>query len=319
MSEEHKNHACCSASRGGSETKSTTRHTINKRTNGSSKGMVKLSGGAFLMGTDDDEGFPADGEGPVREVVLDPFYIDTTAVTNRQFTKFIKSTGYSTEAERFGWSFVFFHFLAPEAVQQTAQVVPEAPWWVPVEGASWKAPEGSGSSIRDRMDHPVIHVSWNDALAYAEWAGKRLPTEAEWEFAARGGLEQKKFPWGDVLTPHGEHRCNIWQGSFPDHNTAEDGYVGTAPVGSFKPNGYDLSDVSGNVWEWCVDWFSPEYHIDGPRDNPVGPPQGQARVMRGGSYLCHDSYCNRYRVAARTANTPDSSTGNIGFRCVLDA
>ena len=271
------------------------------------------------MGTDDDEGFPADGEGPVREVVLDPFYIDTTAVTNRQFTKFIKSTGYSTEAERFGWSFVFFHFLAPEAVQQTAQVVPEAPWWVPVEGASWKAPEGSGSSIRDRMDHPVIHVSWNDALAYAEWAGKRLPTEAEWEFAARGGLEQKKFPWGDVLTPHGEHRCNIWQGSFPDHNMAEDGYVGTAPVGSFKPNGYDLSDVSGNVWEWCVDWFSPEYHIDGPRDNPVGPPQGQARVMRGGSYLCHDSYCNRYRVAARTANTPDSSTGNIGFRCVLDA
>ncbi len=319
MDDKHQEHACCSASRTGSESKTLTRHNAKKGTNGSTRGMVRLEGGAFLMGTDDEEGFPADGEGPVREVVLDPFYIDKKAVSNRQFKQFVKSTGYTTEAERFGWSFVFFQFLPPETVHQTVQVVPDAPWWIPVEGASWKSPEGSGSSIRNRMDHPAIHISWNDAQAYADWAGKRLPTEAEWEHAARGGLEQKKFPWGDELTPDGEHRCNIWQGSFPDHNTAEDGYVGTAPVGSFKPNGYELFDVSGNVWEWCADWFSPDYHIDGPRENPTGPSQGQARVMRGGSYLCHKSYCNRYRVAARTANTPDSSTGNIGFRCVMDA
>lgn len=319
MNEKRQDHACCSASRPGSENNTTTRNTVKKRTNGSAQGMVELEGGAFLMGTDDEEGFSADGEGPVREVILDPFYIDKQAVTNRQFARFVKSTGYTTEAERFGWSFVFFQFLPPETVHRTTQVVPEAPWWISVEGASWKAPEGPQSSIRDRMDHPVIHVSWNDAQAYANWAGKRLPTEAEWEYAARGGLEQKKFPWGDELTPDGEHRCNIWQGSFPDHNTAEDGYVGTAPVGSFQPNEYELYDVSGNVWEWCADWFSPDYHIDGPRENPAGPSQGQARVMRGGSYLCHKSYCNRYRVAARTANTPDSSTGNIGFRCVMDA
>ncbi len=164
-----------------------------------------------------------------------------------------------------------------------------------------------------------MHVSWNDAAAYCAWAGLRLPTEAEWEYAARGGLEQKRLPWGDELTPGGVWRSNIWQGTFPSLNTAEDGYVGTAPVDAFPPNGHGLHNISGNVWEWCADWFHTTFHRHGPTDDPTGPPAGEAKVIRGGSYLCHDSYCNRYRVAARSSNTPDSSTGNMGFRCARDA
>ena len=285
----------------------------------STEDMVYLEGGEFLMGTEDNEGFPADGEGPVRKVRLKPFWIDKHCVTNEEFARFVRETGYVTEAERFGWSFVF-HLLVPERIARTVDRAALAtPWWWPVKGASWKHPEGPYTGIRHRMDHPVVHVSWNDAVAYCRWAGKRLPTEAEWEFAARGGLVQRKFPWGDELTPNGEHMCNVWQGRFPDVNTAEDGYVGTAPVHAFKPNGFGLYNVAGNVWEWCSDWFSPDYHVAGPRVDPTGPPEGTAKVMRGGSYLCHKSYCNRYRVAARTSNTPDSSTGNMGFRCAADA
>jgi formylglycine-generating enzyme required for sulfatase activity len=168
------------------------------------------------------------------------------------------------------------------------------------------------------MDHPVIHVTWNDAAAFATWAGKRLPTEAEWEYAARGGLVGKRYVWGDELTPDGEHRCNIWQGTFPTVNSRDDGYAGTCPVTTYEPNGYGLYNMAGNVWEWCSDWFSASYHRTAETTNPSGPPSGSARVMRGGSYLCHESYCNRYRVAARTSNTPDSSTGNLGFRCAAD-
>jgi formylglycine-generating enzyme required for sulfatase activity len=280
--------------------------------------MIYLEGGSFLMGTDDNEGFPNDGEGPVREITLSPFYIDPCTVTNREFQRFVEATGYRTEAEQFGWSFVFHLFVSPQTAATVTSVVQNSPWWWNVSGADWSHPEGPDSSIQDRMDHPVIHVSWNDAMAYCQWAGKRLPTEAEWEFAARGGLVQKRYPWGDLLKPDGEHRCNIWQGKFPDKNNASDGYAGTAPAHSFAPNGYGLYNVAGNVWEWCADWFSPTFHINGPRIDPAGPPAGQARVTRGGSYLCHKSYCNRYRVAARTSNTPDSSTGNIGFRCAAD-
>lgn len=281
------------------------------------EGMIFIQGAEFLMGTDDNEGFPNDGEGPVRSVKVDSFYIDACAVSNAEFKKFADATGYVTEAEHFGWSYVFHLFVPPEVAAKVTQVVKGTPWWWNVEGACWKHPEGPGTSIEERMDHPVIHVSWNDAMAYCEWAGKRLPTEAEWEYAARGGLVQKRYPWGDLLKPDGEHRCNIWQGKFPEKNNASDGFAGTAPVRSFPPNGFGLYNVSGNVWEWCADWFSPTFHVNGPRDNPKGPPSGQARVLRGGSYLCHKSYCNRYRVAARSQNTPDSSTGNIGFRCAL--
>lgn len=280
--------------------------------------MVEIPGGTFLMGTEDMEGFPADGEGPVREVSLDPFLIDRYAVTNRQFKAFVDATGYVTDAEKYGWSFVFHLFVPPRIAAQVTQVVQETPWWWRVDGANWRHPEGPYTAIRNRMDHPVVHVSWNDAMAYCEWAGKRLPTEAEWEMAARGGLVQKRYPWGDELTPDGQHMCNIWQGVFPDHNTAEDGYVGTAPVHSFPPNGYGLYNIVGNVWELCSDWFSRDYHVRGPRTNPTGPKEGHAKVMRGGSYLCHHSYCNRYRVAARSSTTPDSSTGNLGFRCAKD-
>ncbi|MEW9624994.1 formylglycine-generating enzyme family protein [Rhodanobacter geophilus] len=278
--------------------------------------MTRLPGGAFLMGADDEQGLIADGEGPVREIELDPFLIGVTAVSNADFAAFVDATGYVTEAEHFGWSFVFYGLLAQSVLDTHPQVAAAAPWWCAVAGAHWRAPEGPGSRLDARMDHPVVHVSWNDAAAYAAWAGKRLPSEAEWEYAARGGLVQQRYPWGDELTPGGEHRCNIWQGRFPEYNSLADGYLGTAPARSFEPNGYGLYNMVGNVWEWCRDWFARERTPE--RRNPGGPASGTARVMRGGSFLCHASYCNRYRVAARYCNTPDSTASNIGFRCVAD-
>ncbi len=281
--------------------------------------MVQLPGGTFNMGTNTQEGFPLDGEGPVRPVTVSPFQIDRFPVTNEVFWRFIDGTGYRTEAEQFGWSFVFWSLIPSdrrdELIEDTVAV---APWWCKVSGANWKNPEGPDSNIASRLDHPVVHVSWNDCVAYSEWANKRLPTEAEWEYAARGGLDQKLYPWGDELTPEGKHMCNIWQGEFPNIDTAEDGYAGTCPVDAFPPNQYGLYSVAGNTWEWCADWFSTEAHSKGINQNPTGPLQGQTKTMKGGSFLCHRSYCNRYRVAARTSNTPDSSASNIGFRCVTN-
>ncbi|WP_243856123.1 MULTISPECIES: formylglycine-generating enzyme family protein [Cytobacillus] len=287
------------------------------RNNGVIKDMIYLPGGEFLMGTN-DQGYPADGEGPVRKVHVNPFYIDECTVTNAQFDVFVRETGYKTDAELYGWSFVFHSFASDETRNKATQVVQQTPWWLVVEGANWRNPEGPDSAIGNRRDYPVVHVSWNDAEAFCKWAGKRLPTEAEWEYAARGGLVQKNFPWGDELYPDGKCLSNIWQGQFPNHNSALDGYKGTAPARSFPPNRYGLYNATGNVWEWCSDWFSPAFHINAPRNNPKGPPFGTAKVIKGGSYLCHESYCNRYRLAARSSNTPDSSTGNMGFRCAGD-
>ena len=270
------------------------------------------------MGNDAAYGFSSDGERPAHPVALTAFRMDETAVTNEAFNAFVNATGYRTEAERFGWSFVFEGHLSVAQRNAVSQRVAGSEWWCRVEGASWRHPEGPGSSIRKRWSHPVVHVSWNDAASYADWAGKRLPTEAEWEYAARGGLEKMPFPWGAELEPEGRHRMNVWQGVFPVRNTAADGHVGTAPAKSYRANGYGLYNMTGNVWEWCWDWFDPAYYQGSPESDPTGPGQGERRVMRGGSYLCHASYCNRYRTDARSSNTPDSSTSNLGFRCVKD-
>ncbi|MBO1420179.1 formylglycine-generating enzyme family protein, partial [Streptomyces sp. FH025] len=271
----------------------------------------------FLMGTDDAEGFATDGEGPVRPVRVDAFRIDAHAVSNDRFAAFVEATGYVTDAERIGWSYVFAPFL-PGVLRSTSPRPARTPWWCGVNGARWDRPEGPGSGLDGRGDHPAVHVSWNDAAAFARWAGKRLPTEAEWEYAARGGLDQRRFPWGDELDQDGVYRCNVWRGQFPAKNTAADGHRGTAPVDAFEPNGFGLYNVSGNVWEWCADWWTTDHGPD-LAVNPRGPVSGGAKVIRGGSYLCHDSYCNRYRVAARTANDLDASSGHSGFRCAADA
>ncbi|MGP3750510.1 formylglycine-generating enzyme family protein [Streptomyces sp. IBSNAI001] len=265
------------------------------------RAMAELPGGAFRMGDAFGEGYLADREGPVREVRVEPFAIDTAAVSNADWAVFAEATGYRTDAERHGSSFVFHLLVPPGAAHHVLGRAAGAPWWLGVAGASWDAPEGPGSGLDGRADHPVVHISHDDALAYCAWAGVRLPTEAEWEYAARGGLDGARYPWGDELTPGGREMCNIWQGRFPHRSERPGGRPGTVPVTAYEPNGHGLHNTSGNVWEWCADAFGP----------------GE-RVIRGGSYLCHASYCNRYRVAARSHNTPDSSTGHGGFRCARD-
>lgn len=270
---------------------------------------VLIEAGSFRMGTEDPDRNRADGESPVRSVDVPAFRIDPACVTNAEFAAFVAETGYVTEAEEFGWSFVFGALLERE-LRRASPKPPGTPWWRAVDGARWEAPEGPGSTVTDRGDHPVVHVSLRDAEAFAGWCGMRLPREAEWEKAARGGLDQARYAWGDELTPGGEHRCNIWQGAFPVRNTLEDGFLGTAPVRSFPPNGFGLFEVAGNVWEWCSDRWT------------TGQAQsldGDVRVMRGGSYLCHDSYCNRYRVAARSSTAAEDASGNKGFRLAVDA
>jgi formylglycine-generating enzyme required for sulfatase activity len=282
--------------------------------------LVALPGGPFLMGSEDPGAYAEDGEGPVREVRLGAFRIESRTVTTERFAAFVAETGYVTEAEQVGSAFVFAGLL-PDDMPPTRAVV-QAPWWREVEGASWTHPEGPWSDLAGRADHPVVQVTWHDAQAFCAWAGRRLPTEAEWEYAARGGLVQQRFPWGSSLTPGGEHRMNVWQGTFPGRNTAKDGYVGTAPADAFAPNGYGLHNMTGNVWEWTADSWSTTWHRTGGAavlTDPAGPPEGDRRVLRGGSYLCHSSYCWRYRTSARMGSTPDSPTGNAGFRCAADA
>jgi len=273
--------------------------------------LVQLDGGTFLMGDESAWAYPGDGEGPVHEVSVSPFAIDPYTVTNSAFAEFVDATGHVTDAERYDWSFVFGAFL-PDDTPDTRGVV-GAEWWRQLYGANWRHPEGPGSSIEDRLDHPVVHVSWNDAQAYCAWSGTRLPTEAEWEFAARAG-SRAPFPWGDELEPDGEHRMNVFQGNFPTRNTCSDGYAATAPADAFPPNAFGPHNVTGNVWEWCEDWYSSVYYSKSPKDDPRGPTTGTTRVQRGGSYLCHASYCRRYRVSGRLGAESESSTGNLGFR-----
>ncbi|WP_233190856.1 formylglycine-generating enzyme family protein [Brachybacterium sp. UMB0905] len=269
---------------------------------------VLIEAGEFRMGTADRDQNPLDGEGPVRTVDVPAFRIDPTCVTNAEFAAFVEETGYVTEAEEFGWSFVFGALLGAQ-LRRASPKPPGTPWWRAVQGARWDRPEGPGSDVQQRAEHPVAHVSLRDAEAFAVWCSMRLPREAEWEKAARGGLDQRRYAWGDELTPGGEHRCNIWQGAFPVRNTLEDGYLATAPVRSFPPNGFGLYEVAGNVWEWCSDRWT---------TGTAPSMDGDVRVMRGGSYLCHDSYCNRYRVAARSATAAEDSSGNKGFRLAVD-
>jgi formylglycine-generating enzyme required for sulfatase activity len=257
----------------------------------STRGQVRIPEGTFWMGDSHGDGYPEDGELPVHRVRLSPYFIDTKAVTNAQFASFVKATGHVTDAELDGVSAVF-HLAVDAAPADILRGAAGVPWWLAVRGADWRRPAGPRSSIGNLQNHPVVHVSWRDAQAYCRWAGKRLPTEAEWEYAARGGLDRARYPWGDELTNGGRWRCNVWQGEFPQRNTLDDGYLTTAPATAYQPNGHGLHNTV---------------------DSQV------RRVMRGGSYLCHDSYCNRYRVAARSSNTAESSSANIGFRCANDA
>jgi formylglycine-generating enzyme required for sulfatase activity len=255
--------------------------------------MVPLPGGTFRMGT--DEGFPY--EGPAHQVTVKPFSIEAREVTVGQFARFVRATGYRTEAEKYGWSGVF----DVKAAQ-----------WTKVDKATWRHPEGPGTPARTL--EPVTQVSWADAAAYCKWAGRRLPTEAEWEFAARGGGDAP-YTWGHHLKPGGKPAGNWWQGTFPGHNTVEDGFLRRAPVGSFKPNAYGLYDMAGNVWEWTEDWFSEKGYPAQAQVDPRGPSSGSERVIRGGSWMCSENYCTGYRVAARSHSAPDSGLNNLGFRC----
>jgi formylglycine-generating enzyme required for sulfatase activity len=279
--------------------------------------LATIPAGTAALGDHFGDGYAGDGEGPVHEVELTAFRLGTTTVTNRAFAAFVDATGHRTTAETEGYSAVF-HTDVAASVADVLGRSPATPWWVGVRGADWRHPEGPRSDIEERAEHPVVHVSHDDALAFARWAGRRLPTEAEWEYAARGGLTARRYPWGDDLMDGERWRVNIFQGSFPGTNTAEDGWTTTAPVTAYEPNGYGLHQMVGNVWEWCSDWFDPAAYGARARHDPRGPASGTVRVMRGGSFLCHDSYCNRYRVAARSAAPPDSSASNLGFRCAAD-
>lgn len=311
-------------------------------------GMVWIPGGTFPMGMKhrlidlDDVNF-RDAQ-PIHHVTVDGFWMDKTEVTNAQFAKFVKETGYVTVAEKKPTLEEIKKELPPgsplprEEDLKAGSLVFQPPkgrvpltqhfrWWAYVPGANWRAPEGPGSSIKDRMDHPVVHVCWHDAVAYAKWAKKRLPTEAEWEYAARGTKVLQPYIWGEKLTPDEKWYANIWQGEFPLENTEADGYTRTAPVGTYPANDFGLFDMSGNVWEWCHDWYRPDYYSKSPSKNPQGPkdsydpnePHIPKKVQRGGSFLCSDQYCSRYRPAGRGKGDLKSGSSHIGFRCVRDS
>ncbi|MFP6597221.1 MAG: formylglycine-generating enzyme family protein [Candidatus Hydrogenedentota bacterium] len=270
------------------------------------KGMVLVAAGSFMMGSSD--GFAH--ESPRHEVTLDAFYMDEYEVTNGEFARFVKETGFVTEAEQWKWSIVF----APD--NSPGDRVPGAEWWKRADSATWRHPNGPETDIEGLDEYPVVQVSWNDATAYAAWAGKRLPTEAEWEYAARGGLDDAPYAWGLDFAPGGEHRANTWNGQFPVDDSGADGYKTLAPIGQYKPNGYGLYDIAGNVWEWVEDWYGANYYRESPRSNPTGPEQGVEKIQRGGSFMCAANYCLGYRVSHRGKSGIDSGLPHTGFRCV---
>ncbi len=293
--------------------------------------MVWIPCGRFWRGSDQ-----VPDARPVAEVEVDGFWMDRTEVTNAQFAAFVQATGYVTVAERSPDPKLFPGALPELLVPGSAVFDPPAglvdlgrplSWWRYAPGADWRHPEGPGSTIEGRDDHLVVQVCWDDALAYARWAGKRLPTEAEWGYAARGGGERERYVWGDEFRPGGRWPANIRQGHFPVENTVDDGFRSTAPVGSFPPNGFGLSDMAGNVWEWCSDWYRPDAYASAASRNPTGPdssldpdePGVPKRVQRGGSFMCSDEYCGRYRPAARGKGAPDGAAWHVGFRCVRSA
>jgi formylglycine-generating enzyme len=308
-------------------------------------GMAWIPGGAFWMGS--QEGRP--DEQPVHQITLDGFWIDKTPVSNEEFARFVGATGYVTVAERrpeskdlpgvpldklVAGAVVFspptLESVNAERAQEGLPPIRQIPlddpslWWRYVPGANWRHPQGPVSTIKELQKHPVVQVCWNDALAYARWAGKQLPTEAQFEYAARGGLDRQTYAWGMRLASNGKWMANTWQGQFPTQNKAADGFAGTSPVGAFPPNGYGLYDMAGNVWQWCADWYRPDYYAHSPGKNPTGPadsldpdePGLAKRVVRGGSFLCTDLYCSGYRAAARMKSSPDTALSNTGFRCV---
>ncbi len=277
--------------------------------------LTPLKGGFFEMGARQTR-FPDDRDSPRQRVRVSPFRIAPHTVTNAEFAAFVAATGYRTVAEQEGWSFVF-HLLLDDPSKYPDHV-PATPWWRRVDGAYWNAPEGPDSDVNDRPDHPVVQIAWHDADAYCRWAGLRLPTEAEWEFAARGGLAKMKFPWGNDMMPNGKFAMNTWQGDFPHENTAADGWIATAPVGTYPPNGYGLYEMTGNVWEWASDFYGARPAPSKlPLRDPTGPETGEQRIQRGGSFLCHISYCDRYHVHSRTRNDPSGSASNSGFRVAV--
>ncbi|WP_143307851.1 formylglycine-generating enzyme family protein [Chitinophaga vietnamensis] len=330
--------ACGSRSRATKESITTPTDTLNH--------MVMIPGGSFSMGADDSTGMP--DEYPTHTVHVDSFLLDEHEVTNAEFAAFVTATGYVTTAEKPITKEELMKSLPPGSPEPDSSLLAAGAlvftppdhavpfddvsrWWSFVAGASWQHPEGPGSDIKDRAQHPVTQVSWEDAQAYAKWAGKRLPTEAEWEYAARGGLQHQLYPWGDEALTTGKPKANTWNGNFPYRNTKTDGFYGTAPVKSYSPNGYQLYDMSGNVWEWCSDWYDANYYTQCEKgvNNPGGPAKGfdpadpgqEKHVIRGGSFMCSDEYCRGYRVSARMKTTPESGLANLGFRCAksLDA
>ena len=308
-------------------------------------GMVWIPAGNFMMGGDNEQA--RKDEYPKHGVKVNGFYMDATEVTNAQFSEFVKATGYITTAEKdINWEEIKSQVppntpKPPDSVLKAASLIfvptksevnlnDYSQWWAWTRGANWRHPNGPNSDIIGKDNFPVTHVSWDDAVAYSKWAGKRLPTEAEWEYAARGGLINNSYSWGKTFDEMGASKCNFWQGNFPYLNLNKDGFIGAAPVKSFAPNGYGLYDVAGNVWEWCADLYNNDYYTQLSKTklaiNPKGPtksydpdePLITKRVMRGGSFLCNDSYCSGYRVSARMKSSPDSGMEHLGFRCVMD-